>query len=218
MIESIQTWFETPLSRKIVSSVLFVVTIVALCLIYQFAYNKLAKHVQKTKTVVDDFVADLLRLPILVILCWITFTIFSAYSFIAQTTFYPTLTKINNILFIAGAGWLLTKLVKIMFYYFEHKLNMRTSNNYAARKDMTKMKIFEGILVALIAVVTIAICLMTFDKVRTIGLSLLTSAGIAGIIGGLAAQKSIASIFAGIQIAITQPIRLDDQVFPELDT
>ncbi|HEY5507063.1 MAG TPA: mechanosensitive ion channel domain-containing protein [Paludibacter sp.] len=56
---------------------------------------------------------------------------------------------------------------------------------------------------------------MTFKEVRTLGLSLLTSAGILGIIIGFAAQKSIAMFLAGIQLAITQPIRLDDVVIVE---
>ena len=56
---------------------------------------------------------------------------------------------------------------------------------------------------------------MTFDKIRAVGVSLLTSAGIAGIIVGFAAQKSLGMILAGIQLAITQPIRLDDSVIVE---
>ena len=53
---------------------------------------------------------------------------------------------------------------------------------------------------------------MTFEKVRQIGVSILASAGIAGIIIGFAAQRSLATLIAGIQIAITQPIRIDDVV------
>lgn len=56
---------------------------------------------------------------------------------------------------------------------------------------------------------------MTFDKVRQIGVSILASAGIAGIIIGFAAQRSLATLIAGIQIAITQPIRIDDVVIVE---
>jgi small-conductance mechanosensitive channel len=56
---------------------------------------------------------------------------------------------------------------------------------------------------------------MTFDKVRQLGTTLLASAGIVGIIVGLAAQKSISTLFAGIQLAITQPIRIDDVVIVE---
>jgi len=63
--------------------------------------------------------------------------------------------------------------------------------------------------------VAISVSLLTFEQARTIGVSLLTSAGIIGIIVGFAAQKSIGLILAGIQIAITQPIRLDDVVVVE---
>ena len=56
---------------------------------------------------------------------------------------------------------------------------------------------------------------MSFDSIRSIGVSLLTSAGIAGIIIGLAAQKAIATLLAGIQIALTQPIRIEDVVIIE---
>ncbi|HEY4785974.1 MAG TPA: mechanosensitive ion channel domain-containing protein, partial [Bacteroidales bacterium] len=56
---------------------------------------------------------------------------------------------------------------------------------------------------------------MTFDKVRQIGISLLASAGVLGIIIGVAAQKSIANVFAGFQIAVTQPFRIDDVVVVE---
>jgi len=61
----------------------------------------------------------------------------------------------------------------------------------------------------------LAAILMTFDKVRYLGTSLLASAGVAGIILGFAAQRSIGTLLAGIQIAITQPIRLDDVVIVE---
>jgi small-conductance mechanosensitive channel len=56
---------------------------------------------------------------------------------------------------------------------------------------------------------------MTFEKIRQVGVSLLASAGVAGIILGFAAQKSIATILAGFQIALTQPIRIDDVIVAE---
>ena len=64
-------------------------------------------------------------------------------------------------------------------------------------------------------ILALAAILMTFDKVRQLGASILASAGIAGIIVGLAAQRSIATLLAGIQIALTQPIRIDDVVIVE---
>ena len=60
-----------------------------------------------------------------------------------------------------------------------------------------------------------AAMLMTFNQVRQVGVSILASAGIVGIVIGFAAQRSLGNLIAGIQIAITQPIRLDDVVIVE---
>jgi small-conductance mechanosensitive channel len=67
----------------------------------------------------------------------------------------------------------------------------------------------------IIVILTISFVLITFDTVRQIGAGLSASAGVAGIVIGFAAQRSIATLLAGIQIAITQPIRVDDVVIVE---
>jgi len=77
------------------------------------------------------------------------------------------------------------------------------------------MSMLERIAVIIIAFIFISIALMTIDSVRQLGVSLLASAGVAGIIVGFAAQRSFGQIFSGIQIAFTQPIRLDDVVVIE---
>lgn len=194
---------------------LFIISLIAVYTVYKFVLNRLRKRAEKTVSRIDDFIIDLLRIPVLWLLFWIVFKIFSSYSFIARTEFFGTITQINNLLLIGTIGWILIKVIRILFYYFENRIDVRAPNKYSARKDLTKMKIFENIIVTLIIIVTVAAALMTFDKVRAIGISLLTSAGVLGIIAGLAAQKSIATVFAGIQIALTQPIRLDDQVIVE---
>lgn len=196
----------------LLSSLLFLVAIVVTYFIYKIVLNKLQKKALTTIKKTDDFIIDLLRIPVLWLLFFTVFNIFSTYSFLSKTTIYPTLTKINSLLLIVTMGWILAKIVRVVFYHYETKLDLSTPDNYSARGNLTKLKIFERAIVALIIIATVAICLMSFDKVRTLGISLLTSAGIAGIIVGFAAQKSLASVAAGIQIAITQPILLDDLV------
>lgn len=210
----IPSFFHSNTGQIVTSAVLFILTLFGVFVLYQFVLNRLKKRAAKTQSGIDNFVIDLMRIPVLWLLFWIIFKVFSTYSFLSKTSFYGTLTKINNILLILTIGWILIKIVRAVFYYFENKLNTDQADSNA-RGGLTKMKIFEGIIVAIITVVIVAICLMTFDKIRAIGISLLTSAGIAGIIAGFAAQKSIGAIFAGIQIALTQPIRLDDQVVVE---
>lgn len=210
-----QDFFNSEAGHIISSSVLFILTLALVYVVYSIVLRFLRRKAAKTKNRVDDFVIDLMRVPVLWLLFWITFRIFSAYSFLSKTSFYGTLSKIGNMLLILTIGWILIKVVRAIFYYYENKLNTDAADSAKSRGGLTKMKIFEGIFVAIITVVTVALCLMTFDKIRAIGVGLLSSAGIAGIIAGFAAQKSIGAIFAGIQIALTQPIRLDDQVVVE---
>ena len=77
------------------------------------------------------------------------------------------------------------------------------------------MRILQRVGMTLILVITVAAMLMTFDQVRQYGVSLLASAGAAGIVVGLALQPLLKNLVAGIQLAVTQPIRLDDAVIVE---
>jgi len=88
-------------------------------------------------------------------------------------------------------------------------------DNLQARRMYTQLSVIERILKVVIIFPALTFILLTFEKVRQIGFSLLASAGILSIILGFSAQKSLATLFAGIQIALTQPIRLDDVVIVE---
>jgi small-conductance mechanosensitive channel len=212
---NIQQIFQNDTFRILISFFLFVIVYVIVFFVFRLVLKKMRRWAQKTESVVDDFIIDLLRIPILWLLFWILFSIFTSASFISETKFYNTLSDINRVLLILTVGWILVKGVRVLFYYFQNKLDVSSSDNLNARKDLTRMKVFEGIIVALIVILTLSVCLMSFEEVRSVGLSLLTSAGIAGIIIGFAAQKSIATFLAGVQIAVAQPIRLDDVVIVE---
>lgn len=89
------------------------------------------------------------------------------------------------------------------------------SDNLSARRLHTQTRILSRTLASLIALLGIAMALMTFPQVRHVGASLLASAGLAGIVAGLAARPLLANFIAGLQIGLTQPIRLDDVVIIE---
>jgi small-conductance mechanosensitive channel len=95
------------------------------------------------------------------------------------------------------------------------RYDLQTRDNLKARAVHTQIDVLVKIVLVIILFIAAASMLMTFDKVRQVGVSLLASAGIAGVIAGFAAQRSLATLFAGIQIALTQPIRLDDVVIVE---
>jgi small-conductance mechanosensitive channel len=95
----------------------------------------------------------------------------------------------------------------------QHPVEAR--NNLQARAIHTQVVVLRKVATTVIAVFTLASMLMVFEPARQFGASILASAGIAGIIVGFAAQRSIATLLAGFQIALTQPIRVDDVVIVE---
>jgi small-conductance mechanosensitive channel len=97
----------------------------------------------------------------------------------------------------------------------EYRVDVR--DNLETRKIQTQVQILKKIAVALVILITAALMLMVFEPVRSLGKSILASAGVAGIVIGIAAQRSLATLLAGIQIAFTQPIRLDDVVVVETE-
>jgi small-conductance mechanosensitive channel len=74
---------------------------------------------------------------------------------------------------------------------------------------------FERLAGVFIVVISTALVLMQFAIVRNVGVSLLASAGVAGVVIGFAAQKSLGTIVAGLQLSLTQPIRIGDSLVIE---
>jgi small-conductance mechanosensitive channel len=80
------------------------------------------------------------------------------------------------------------------------------------RAAETQYSVMHRMLNVLVVLATVGAALMVFDQVRAFGASLLTSAGILGLVAGIAAQRTLQNVFAGLQLAITQPIALGDVV------
>jgi small-conductance mechanosensitive channel len=125
------------------------------------------------------------------------------------------LAHVLKLALIANTGWLIISLLKGFSNAVSARYDMEISDNLQARKVHTQIKVLYRVLAFLVGLVTVAFMLMTFEGVADIGQSLLASAGVAGIVLGFAAQKTLGSVFAGIQIAITQPIRIEDAVVVE---
>ncbi|MBU1727313.1 MAG: mechanosensitive ion channel family protein [Candidatus Omnitrophica bacterium] len=120
-----------------------------------------------------------------------------------------------NILLIALFGWLAVKIVYIIRDALLSRYDIDARDNVRARSVHTQMRVITNILAVVIILLTVSFMLMSFKEVRHIGVSILASAGIVGIVIGFAAQKTLGNLIAGIQIAIAQPIRLDDVVIIE---
>lgn len=119
------------------------------------------------------------------------------------------------VLLIVLVGWTAILLVNHVAERSARKYRFDTDDNLAARKYVTQVRVLRRTAVIVLGIFTAAAVLLTFESVQRYGVSLFASAGAAGLILGLAARPVLANLIAGIQIAITQPIRLDDVVIVE---
>lgn len=123
--------------------------------------------------------------------------------------------KTLYLLLIYGITHFLIKSMGFMKLILYHRFDMDKVHNLDERKVRTQIDFLYKAGSVVLVLVAFAIAMMSFGRVRELGTSILASAGLAGIIIGLAAQKSISNLLAGLQIAFTQPIRIDDTVIVE---
>jgi len=121
----------------------------------------------------------------------------------------------SHILVTIGISWFLIVLIKTLKTTYLKKFDISKEDNLASRKIYTQINLLEKVLIFLIILFATGIVMLSFDSIRKIGIGLFASAGLAGIIIGLSAQKVVGALLAGIQIAITQPFRIDDAVLVE---
>jgi small-conductance mechanosensitive channel len=123
--------------------------------------------------------------------------------------------KILVALFIVLLGWIVMVFVNIAIDRYIGRMKLDVADNLLARKAVTQMRVLRRASSTLVMVLTVAFALMTFDTVRQFGISIFASAGLAGLAAGLAARPLLGNLIAGVQLALTQPIRIDDAVVIE---
>lgn len=125
------------------------------------------------------------------------------------------LQQVLTVAFICLVGWVLLTALDIWTLIYTRRFRIDVEDNLLARKHLTQTRILRRTAATIIVILTAAFALMTFESVRQYGVSLLASAGVVGIIAGLALQPFLTNLIAGVQIAVTQPIRIDDAVIVE---
>jgi small-conductance mechanosensitive channel len=126
-----------------------------------------------------------------------------------------TIEHVVGLCVIASIGWCIVVLVELASDLVSQRYTMDSADNLTARRVRTQTQVLQRIFILIITVVTASVMLMTFPAVRHIGMSLLASAGLAGLIVGMAARSTLSNLIAGIQVALSQPIRIDDAVVVE---
>jgi small-conductance mechanosensitive channel len=116
---------------------------------------------------------------------------------------------------IALIGWISIRAVDLVAAGYLQRYRVEIEENFLARKHVTQVRVFKRVIDTVIVIVAVSTALMTFDSVKQYGVSLFASAGAAGLVVGLAARPLLSNLIAGVQIAITQPIRIEDAVIIE---
>ena len=112
-------------------------------------------------------------------------------------------------------GWAAIAALHISADIYLRRYRLDVEDNLLARKHNTQVRVLLRSVDVLLVLFTLGASLMTFQTVRQYGVSLFASAGVAGIIAGLAARPVLSNLMAGVQLAMTQPIRLEDAVIVE---
>ena len=149
----------------------------------------------------------------------LAFVIFALAAALPSTSFSElTTSRINHILLVAFtvlAGWSAVRAFEIAATLYLQRFRTDLDDNLLARKHITQIRILKRAVDTLLVIITLGAALMSFDSVRQYGVSLFASAGAASLVVGLAARPLLTNLIAGVQIAITQPIRIEDAVIVE---
>lgn len=147
------------------------------------------------------------------------FSVLFALAVVARLERAPeTLTLLLDVLqiaFVCATAWLALRAVSSGEQLALNRFRIDVSDNLRARRVHTQVKLIRRIVSVAVLVLSLGAIMLTLEPVRQIGTTLLASAGVVGIIIGFAAQRSIGMVLAGLQVAIAQPIRLDDVVIVE---
>lgn len=192
---------------------LFPILVFVVVLLLNIAFFVIKKRVGGKNKAVDSVLRNLnYPLRILLILTML-YPIFE--SFKHHWINNPIISHAYVVLALLLFGWLIIKAVNLAASLLLQYYDLKKRDNYRERQVHTRVRIITRVIQATIVFILFFSILMTFEQIRAQGASLLASAGVVSIIVGFAAQKTMSNLFAGLQIAIAQPMRVEDVVVLE---
>jgi small-conductance mechanosensitive channel len=190
----------------------------ALAILVAFAFGAVARRIalrvaRQTRFKWDDLLVDAASGPARLLLAIGTLAIAVRMLRLAV----PAQQAIDQFLRIAGISlfsWAGLRALRFGAEVLAGRMSLGAADD-AARARLTQIMVLKRVAGFVVIVVGGALVLLQFEALRAVGTSLLASAGVAGIVVGLAAQRSIATLLAGLQISLTQPVRVGDVVVIE---
>jgi len=126
-----------------------------------------------------------------------------------------TIGSLFTVAFVALAAWATIVFLDLAAAIHLRRFELDVEDNLQARKHYTQVRILRRTAQIVVIILAVGAALMSFEEVRQYGVSILASAGAAGLVLGIAAQPVLSNLLAGVQLALTQPIRIDDAVVVE---
>lgn len=149
-----------------------------------------------------------LRATLLVVAVWVALRVSTEPS----DAWRPGVEHALLVATIVTVTWLVGSLAFVFEDLALQRYRVDVKDNRHARRVRTQVQVLRRITVAVLVVIGAAAVLLTFPGARAVGASVFASAGLLSIVAGLAAQSSLANVFAGLQLAFTDALRVDDVV------
>jgi small-conductance mechanosensitive channel len=194
--------------------VLIVGALVLALLLHSITYRVLARLIGRTQTGLDDSVVRHTRRPARIVLPLLA-VLFVLPNAPMSDALRAAIAHLVGIGLIGCIAWTIIAFVNVLEDLMSTRYRVDASDNLAARRVATQMQVLRRVAFVVVSILAVSIALMTFPTIRQIGASLLASAGLAGLVIGMAMRPTLSNLLAGIQIALTQPIRLQDAVIVE---
>ncbi|MFJ6779319.1 mechanosensitive ion channel family protein [Streptomyces yangpuensis] len=151
------------------------------------------------------------RLPFQVVLC--TCLLRASYRRAGILPDHPVgVGRFLTLVLIASAAWLAVRIANAAVDSTYARYAAVTQDEARVRRVRTQVTLIHRVVTAVVVVVAVAAMLLTFPPMRAVGASMLASAGVLGIVAGIAAQSSLSNLFAGLQIAFGDTVRIGDTV------
>lgn len=192
-------------------ALLAVVVVIGL-LVHRVVFGVLGRVAERSDSDIDNVAVRRLRRPTMLVPALLGVQLVVPTLADRAPEAVGLLRHLNAIVLIVLISWLALAGLGIFTRVVLERHDVSVSDNLAARRVHTQLRVLQRVLATIVVIVGGAAVLMTFPTVRQFGASILASAGLAGLVLGLAARPVLENLFAGVQVALTQPIRLDDVV------
>ncbi len=189
-------------------------SVILVIVVHLLFYRIAARLAARTRNVFAESITRRTRKPVQVILVLIAVMV-CIPAFPVRLGLADWIERFVGFALVAAFAWAAIAFTGVIEDILTVRFPLAVKDNLTARQVHTRMRVLRHIAVILIGGLAVTAVLMSFPNLRRLGTSILASAGIAGIVFGMAARPTLSNLIAGVQVALTEPIRLDDVVIVE---